>query len=245
MLDLFELDDLGILPLDEENEEDFLRRGNMIYIFSQEVSTGDLKVFFDSYSTEFALLKFRDRKKIIEKEVRYMKKRYGVDLSWVRFLRLYPHAPFIFLRFYYLGGICKNIIFSRKKGLIFMPVIGIVHHSSIRHELIHAARFFCAKGHYKNENFEETVAKNIYYRSLFYLQKERRIHASFIKQTKKKLKKAFGKRHGYVFIRLTPEEVSQHIILNIGNYKDIKDYFLEKSQTSLRHWIICKKLNLL
>jgi hypothetical protein len=245
VLSVFELDDLGIIPFEFETEENFIQRGMRILWVSEHQSRDEL---IELWPEKIKLVSPRYQKRI-KKELAYLKDKYGVDMSWVIIFKMI--LPW-YGRFYGVDGLCRMVDFREKKETtsFAVPIVNVDVTGVIRHELIHAARNFCFCDYARYKSFEEMIAHDRYNNffsipilndviirektGVFKIGKARRI-----------LNKYFGKKHGYVFIRLTCKEILDYVLSKNNPYGNPMNYLFEMSKTNLRHWIMCKKLGIL
>lgn len=237
-LNAFELDSMGIIPYEDETIDIFCRRGNKVLEVLPKIDDSKMVEFIDAMNPKnkltdrYIFSTFKHDWKL-KQALKYMKKNYGCDLSWIRLLQMKPKYML-----HEYNGICQTIMTTEDGILMYIPVIGIVKPKYILHELIHAARNFNKNFWDVNQVFEEDVADNKFYKLNIFCNKND-ILPVFINVARKKLRKEFGENYGYVFIRLRKDEV-----INIIKV-DVKKYLIEMSKTSLRHWIMRNKLSLL
>lgn len=237
-LNLFELDAKGIVPLIGELEENFLERGNFIFEVSKKISDNNLARYIVSFNNPCRFAGFSDRFMFRKMALWHIKRNYGMDLSWVRILSrkisLYPSELFIL-------GECHTARIENEMDIL-VPVISLAVplFAVVIHEFVHAARFVYIIDPSCDIVFEEEVADEIYLKR-FFINNDR---TKFFLKIRKKLEIYFGRKHGYVFIRLSPKEIAEHVFSTQSSHGNPVKYLQNMAKTELRYRIMCQKLGL-
>ncbi|NQU83891.1 MAG: hypothetical protein HQ536_04220 [Parcubacteria group bacterium] len=238
--DIFELDEKGIIPRIRESEEDFLKRGNLIIERSEEFTDEHLIGCSNSMFPDFKFFSFKDRFFFRKISIYYIRKMYGMDLSWVRTLKMKPISFYSYL----ILGICHPLNLNVEGYCFHCPIIfiSLPNYNTIRHELLHAARLVeISKSVIYSSHFEEEIAANSYLEYYFFKTDTSK---KFLK-IREKLQRCFGENHGYVFIRLSCEEINDYVLKSSNRFGgNLERYLKEMSKTELRYRIMCQKLGL-
>lgn len=244
-LGILELDAKGIIPKDFEKEESFFRRGNLILQASKEISDSQLMGWFKKYKANYKFLPFQYGVKEREEGLQYIKIKYGSDLSWVRFLNMYP-ASHEFYRTSFSGGVAAGFKLEIEGMEIILPVIAMFVRKKdyYIHELIHVARqSFVTQilEHAGRDEFEEVVAQNKYLRGSF-LSTD--YYSRMLYKIRRKLQKSFGNKHGYVFTRLEHAELVENILPKKPPFGEPISYIRKFSDTHLKYRVLRERLEL-
>lgn len=243
--EILELDAKGIIPKSYEEEELFIKRGNLTLQTSKEIA--DLKLInaLEKARPNYKFSPFQSNAKIKDESLEYVKTRYGCDLSWIKFLNMCPVDYKVF-KTSLSKGIDAGFLLKVEKMTIILPVIAIFvpEKYCFVHELIHVVRkTLLSKNfyYYGREEFEEAVSENKYFDSSFF---SRDHHSRMLYKMKRRLQKSFGNNHGYVFIRLEHEELMEKIIPKKPIFGNPANCIKKLAGTHLKYRILQEKLGL-
>ncbi|MEK7647269.1 MAG: hypothetical protein AAB378_02755 [Patescibacteria group bacterium] len=261
MFDKYGLDDRGILPYDDEKEEQFIRRGNAILDVSAKLSDAQLMgraMFYGLYRHDYFTFGSHDEfdhSDILRREsLAYTLEKYGMDLTWVRFLEIFIDDEVQRIFDPPLGFAMRQDWRSNNLSVV-IPVIFIREISArvITHELIHAGRADISENYFFNGDYdrgvgmyEERAAHNRFYRSNFWNLFKLHRQIRNIYRARRKLEKYFGDKAGYVFIRLNYQEAMYSLFEARDPVAFIKEQSLDNPSScrNLKFKIMADKLGL-
>lgn len=233
-LDIYELDQMGFIPFIGDSEASFVERSNMALEYLEEITDEVLIILASRLEPELELSTFVYQRQRLE-VIKHIIDNYGSNLSWVRCLKFKEREEGEYTVF----GYCVYVrIFYRERQIHFPIVFAARQQPTVQHEFLHAARSFIRK---QRGAFEEGVARSEYLLShRFSFTREKRTFAKI----RRKLKKFFGDKHGYVFIRLREDELMQYILPDNSPLGNPVHYLRRMADRYLKHRIMCEKLGL-
>ena len=218
--DALKLDYAGIIALEKETEQEYIRRGRNVLVQAAELKKdGNFE-----YISTLLCIKPKKRVEFPAKVSECMKQIFGVNPSWLPVYKMGINWD--------ASGYCCDVC----SGGANLPVI-FYHrfifsgYSTIYHEAIHAVRKFVAYSRFKM--FEEAMAD---YNEIA-LWPKKFMPSLAIRKAKKNLEDRFGDKAGHILIRLTPPEVYA-IASSTEPVMHLKEW------GSLRHEIIQERMGL-
>lgn len=278
------LDSKGLVPYQDESEEEFIHRGTIILLkYSQSFYISYIeKQIVNGYSNNDRISIIPDHpteqyKTDFQKGIAIFNQKVKADFSWLPIFRFSnnPKSKEILIAFF--GQFAINIGFIPIYFALSVDLIGDDYFYTGAHECFHALRSSfdwpkedktCLRSVFshlggliyqsQHKKFNESLS-GIKLVDVLFLLILFRIKEGYPNDSDQNLdKKAkaqfnilseilylyFGENNFYVLSRLSYDEMMENFLTKKILFQSPLDYLKKKSQTSLRHRIICLKLDL-